>query len=102
MRELSRSLFGGAQYRLELGAAISQGDLVTIKDLAERLGDPPGTSSVNTELKVLEAAGLLQRVARIGSDRRVFLQAKQSSYWSTCRELVEYARSWVVPARRSP
>jgi hypothetical protein len=101
VRELSRTLFGG-QYRLELGAAISEGDLVTIKDLAERPGDPPGTSSVNAELKVLEAAGLLQRVPRVGSDRRVFLQARPSSYWNTCRELVEYAQARAVPARGSP
>jgi hypothetical protein len=102
VRALSRTLFGGAQYRLEVGAAISPGDLVTIKDLAERLGDPPGTASVNTELKVLEAAGLLQRLPRVGSDRRIFLEAKPSSYWSTCRELVRQAQSQAVPAGRNP
>jgi DNA-binding transcriptional regulator GbsR (MarR family) len=93
VRSRSRALFGGAQYRLEVAAAISAGDLVTIKDLAEQLGDPPGKGSVNTELKVLEAAGLLERLPRVGSDRRVFLRAKPSPYWDTCRALIEDALS---------
>jgi len=99
VRSLSRLLFGGAQYRLEVGAALTVGDLVTIKDLAERLGDPPGKASVNTELKLLEKAGLLQRLPDVGSDRRVFLRPEPSSYWETCRELIEYARIRMAPAQ---
>jgi len=94
---LSRILFGGAQYRLEVGAAVESDALVNIKDLADQLGDPPGTASVNTELKHLERAGLLERLPRVGSDRRVFLRARPTSYWDTCRELVELARSGTAP-----
>ena len=101
MRELSRTLFGGAQYRLEVGAALNAGDLITIKDLAEQLGDPPGKASVNTELKLLEKAGLLERLPDVGSDRRVFLRPASSSYWDTCRELVRYAQSRTAPPVRS-
>ena len=37
MRERSRVLFGGAQYRIEIGAAIADGDgVVCIKDLAQQ------------------------------------------------------------------
>lgn len=97
VRDLSRILFGGAQYRLEVGAALASEELTSIKDLAERLGDPPGTPSVNTELKRLEEAGLLIRLPRVGSDRRVHLRARTSSYWDTCRELADFARSGPNP-----
>jgi hypothetical protein len=88
LRTLSRALFGGAQYRLEVGLAIAECDgLVCIKDLAEDLGDPPGTGSVNTELKVLERAGLLVRMAPEKGERRVYLARQDSMYWEFCREM---------------
>jgi DNA-binding MarR family transcriptional regulator len=88
LRSLSRALFGGAQYRLEVGRAIAVGDgLVCIKDLAEQLGDPPGSGSVNAELKILERAGLLARVPREKGERRVYLARQDSAYWSFCQEL---------------
>src|SRR6266566_2268322 len=87
LRERSRALFGGARYRLEVGAAIADGDgIVCIKDLADVLGDPPGTGSVNTELKVLERSGLLERVRRERGERRVYLLRRQSDYWKFCQE----------------
>jgi hypothetical protein len=87
LRERSRALFGGAQYRLEVGAAIGDSDgIVCIKDLAKVLGDPPGTGSVNTELKVLERSGLLNRVERERGERRVYLLRAESDYWKFCRE----------------
>lgn len=93
LRSLSRALFGGAQYRLEVGQAIAAGDeLVCIKELAERLGDPPGSGSVNTELKVLERAGLLVRVPREKGERRVYLTRQDSTYWSLCEELASRCR----------
>jgi DNA-binding MarR family transcriptional regulator len=88
VRALSRALFGGAQYRLEVGRAIANGDgFVCIKDLAEDLGDPPGTASVNAELKVLERAGLLVRVPKEKGERRVYLARQESAYWALCQEL---------------
>jgi hypothetical protein len=96
LRARSRALFGGAQYRLEVGAAIADGDgIVCIKDLAAQLGDPPGTGSVNTELKVLERSGLLERVERERGERRVYLFRKESSYWEFCQE----ARDAALPRR---
>ena len=89
-RERSRALFGGAQYRVEVGAAIARGDgVVCIKDLADELGDPPGNGSVNTELKVLERAGLLVRANPEKGERRVFLLRQESRYWGLCEELRE-------------
>jgi hypothetical protein len=75
LRLLSRALFGGAQYRLEVGLAIAVGDgLVCIKDLAEQLGDPPGSGSVNTELKILERrASWSACPARRGSGASIWL-----------------------------
>jgi hypothetical protein len=93
VRQLSRVLFGGAQYRMEVGAAIAAGDgVVCIKDLAAELGDPPGVGSVNTELKVLERAGLLVRTAPEEGERRVFLLRQESVYWQLCEELTSAAR----------
>src|SRR3954463_8704505 len=91
-RQLSRALFGGAQYRAEVGAAIAAGDgVVCIKDLAAQLGDPPGVGSVNTELKVLERAGLLVRAAPEKGERRVFLLRQDSVYWQLCEEMAAAA-----------
>jgi hypothetical protein len=95
-RRLSHTLFGGAQYRLEVGASISSSDLVTITDLARRLGDPPGKGSVSLELKVLESARLLERMPKVGSDRKVYLRAIESPYWDTCRALSAFAERGVV------
>jgi DNA-binding MarR family transcriptional regulator len=92
VRDLSRALFGGAQYRVEIGSAIAGSDgLVCIKDLADQLGDPPGNGSVNAELKVLERAGLVARVPRQKGERRVYLARQESAYWTLCRELVSRA-----------
>jgi DNA-binding MarR family transcriptional regulator len=94
LRSLSRALFGGAQYRLEVGCAIAEGDgLVCIKDLAEQLGDPPSAGSVNAELKILERAGLLVRVPREKGERRIYLARQDSVYWSLCQELASRCQS---------
>jgi hypothetical protein len=93
LRQRSRALFGGAQYRAEVGAAIARGDgVVCIKDLAADLGDPPGAGSVNAELKVLERAGLLTRAPRERGERRVYLLRQPSPYWALCEEMFREAR----------
>ena len=87
LRARSRALFGGAQYRLEVGAAIADGDgIVCLTDLAEHFAGTPGLASVNGELKVLEAAGLLTRAPKARGERRVFLTRQPSSYWQFCQE----------------
>jgi len=76
-RELSQTLLG-AQYRIEVGAAIAESDgIVCMVDLVKLLGDPPGKSSVNVELKVLERANLLAR-PNIKKDRRIDLVRQDS------------------------
>jgi hypothetical protein len=96
-------LFGGAQYRLEVGAAIADGDgVVCIKDLAQELGDPPGMGSVNTELKVLERAGLLGRAPRERGERRVYLLRQPSAYWTLCQELRDQSQVSRVARPRTP
>lgn len=87
IRQRSKALFG-AQYRVEVGAAIGRGDgVVCLKDLADDLGDPPGVGSVNAELRVLERAGLLVRAPRDPGSRKVYLLRQPSAYWSLCLEL---------------
>lgn len=41
---------------------------------------------MNTELKVLERAGLLVRVAHQEGERRVWLVRQKSTYWTFCQE----------------
>jgi hypothetical protein len=94
VRALSRTLFGGAQYRIEIGCAIARGDgFVCIKDLADELGDPPGSGSVNAELKILERAGLLVRGSREKGERRVYLARQESGYWDLCLEIASRSAS---------
>jgi hypothetical protein len=59
--------FGGAQYRMENGAAIAAGDGVV-------------------------CAGLLVRTAPEKGERRVFLLRQESVYWQLCEELTSVAR----------
>jgi hypothetical protein len=92
-RKRSKALYG-AQYRVEVGAAIAKGDgVVCIKDLALELGDPPGTGSVNAELKILERAGLLRRAPKDASSRKIYLLRQPSSHWDTCLELARESPS---------
>ncbi len=82
-RELSQTLLG-AQYRIEVGAANAESDgIVCMVDLVKQLGDPPGKSSVNAELKVLERAKLLTR-PNIKKERRIDLIREDSPWWDLC------------------
>jgi hypothetical protein len=86
-RALSHTIFGGAQYRIEVGAAIAESDgIVCMADLVRLLGDPPGKSSVNVELKMLERANLLSR-PNIRKERRIDLLRQESPYWDMCLAL---------------
>lgn len=97
-RELSRVLFGG-QYRIEVGAAIAElGGAVCMVDLVKLLGDPPGKSSVNAELKILERAKLLSRPSN-RRDRRIDLTPKENPYWEMCLKLRD-ASAKPKPKRR--
>jgi hypothetical protein len=84
-RVLSRRLFGGAQYRLEVGHAIaeSKDGLVSVPQLSQDL--ILVAQSVNQELLLLERVGLLSRMDDLGG-RTVYFQRQDSAYWSFCRE----------------
>jgi hypothetical protein len=100
-RRLSHELFGGAQYRIEVGAAIAESDgTVCMADLVKQLGDPPGKSSVNAELKVLERAGLLTRPAE-RHERRIELVREESPYWEMCSAVCKDTAVGRSPQRRS-
>jgi hypothetical protein len=47
--------------------------------------------SVNTELKILERAGLLVRLPKERGERKVYLERQESAYWQACVEWVERA-----------
>jgi predicted transcriptional regulator len=89
-RALSKALFGGAQYRIEIGAAIADLPIVNTAELAVQLHLV--RQSVNQELQVLERAGLLTRTP--GTDdggRKVFFFRQESNYWSFCTEALSNA-----------
>jgi hypothetical protein len=57
-RALSRTLIGGAQYRIEVGAASADaGGMVRTVELVETLGASARAGVGNAELEVLERAG---------------------------------------------
>jgi biotin operon repressor len=84
-RHLSKVLFGGAQYRLEVGAAVAgtSDGIVSVPSLAKELGLV--AQSVNQEVLLLERAGLLVRTDAMGG-RTVYFQREASTYWSFCQE----------------
>lgn len=88
-RFVSRAVFGGATYRIEIGAAIADRDIVNTAELAEDLGIV--RQSVNKELQILESVGLLTRPPR-GEGRKVFLMKEPSAYWEWCKEAMTNAR----------
>jgi DNA-binding transcriptional ArsR family regulator len=83
-RALSRVLFGGARYRIEIGAAIAGRRRVNTAELAAQLDI--ARQSVNQELRVLERAGLLRRIAGRGRGGEVFFMPQRSRYWRWCTE----------------
>jgi DNA-binding MarR family transcriptional regulator len=88
VRALSHRLFGGARYRVEVGAAISRRSrIANIRELADELGLAPQT--ISNELKRLEASGLLRRTDR--HERKVYLVGAETSYWAFCEELEQRA-----------
>jgi hypothetical protein len=88
VREFSKALFG-ASYRLEICAALTSGELVTLTTFAATLPTPPGTSSVAKELQTLETCGLLVRQPSVPGMRNVYLLVSDSQLWDVYRGLVE-------------
>jgi DNA-binding MarR family transcriptional regulator len=86
VRSYSKVVFGGAQYRVEIGAAIARGDgVVNTVELADQLGIV--RQSVNQELRILERGGLLVRTDKgPEAGRKVFLTRQDSHYWAFCEE----------------
>jgi predicted transcriptional regulator len=84
-RALSRLLFAGAHYRVEIGAAIADDSAkpVNTAELAEELN--LSRQSVNRELQLLESVGLLIRVEQ-DSGRKVYFLMQKSTYWAWCQE----------------
>lgn len=75
-----------------MAAAIAEGDgLVNLTELADLLGNPPGTGSVGTELKILRRAGLLAPVKGRRSDRKKYLERLDSPLWQSCVWLRDHA-----------
>jgi hypothetical protein len=93
VRTLSRAIFGGGGYRLEIAGALHSGKSFTAPDLG--LGilitDPPPGGSIHTELKCLKKAGLISPEEGARSDRSKSYVALTCAFWEACRELIELA-----------
>jgi hypothetical protein len=102
-RELSQRLFK-AQYRLEVGAAISRraaaGEGFSQKDIADELGDPPGKGGVSKEVATLRKSGLVKRAREDGSERTRPLVAVASPYWEMCQQLADQAAAYLGDAEQ--
>src|SRR4051812_2260198 len=91
-RAASRALYGGAQYRIEIGAAIAELSEPRVVTTAQTVRAISGISrqSVHHELRALEAAGLLTR-EDLPDRREVYWVPVDSLYWSSCLELRDRA-----------
>jgi predicted transcriptional regulator len=101
VRILSRLLFGGGQYRLEIGAAIARaGEQAAINTsvLAEEL--ELNRQSVNQELRLLEQLGLLRRLPNFDSGRKVYFIREPAPYWDFCEEIQRDAGQMLARGRR--
>lgn len=94
LRELSRAAFQ-QRYRLEvmLAVADSEDGLVSLTDLATRLGLP--ASNVQGALRSLIDTGLLTELPQ-GDSRRKFLLRSNSAAWDWARELRVHAETVVA------
>jgi predicted ArsR family transcriptional regulator len=95
-RALSKLLYGGAQYRVEVGAAIAEAlatdKMVNTAELADDLSLT--RQAVGHELNLFEQAGLLQRTDA-GSGRKVYFLIQPSSYWDWCKEARQEAATMI-------
>jgi DNA-binding MarR family transcriptional regulator len=90
LQTASKALFGN-QDRLIVSAAVAQaepGDLYA-QSIAAKLGI--SDNRVGPQLARLEAVGLLTRLPKVGSERRVYFARRESAYWklsvALCNEL---------------
>jgi DNA-binding MarR family transcriptional regulator len=88
LQELSRILMGN-QDRLPVTLAVAQMDPADLygKAIADELKMSP--NRVGAQLKVLEEAGLVLRLPKVGSERRQYFQRTKSSFWRLCEALCD-------------
>ena len=90
VRELSKLLFG-ALYRLEVIAQIDSERSFSLSEMSRRMGAPPSLSSLQKELKLLCALGMLMPQASTPNSREQLYVAVPSPMWDASREMVRRA-----------
>jgi DNA-binding MarR family transcriptional regulator len=85
---ISKLLFGN-QNRLVVAAAIAEAEPGTIyaRHIAESIGIVD--AYVGPQLAVFEKAGLLVRLPKIGGERIVYFERRDSSFWELCRAVCQ-------------
>ena len=87
VREVSKVLFG-ANYRLEVAAAIAAQDApFYLKRLVEITGIPH--SAVHVELRHLLEVGMLKDVPTFSGERIRYLDRSESVFWTLVREYLD-------------
>jgi DNA-binding MarR family transcriptional regulator len=83
VQRVSKALFGN-QDRLVVAAAVAEAEPGEL--FAQRIGEMLGLpdNRVGPQLARLEAAGLLTRVPRVGSERRQHFERRESAFWELC------------------
>jgi DNA-binding MarR family transcriptional regulator len=83
VQDASKTLFGN-QDRLVVAAAVAEAEPGTIYGqsvaAALRLSD----NRVGPQLARLEEAGLLVRLPKVGGERRVYFERRESAFWDLC------------------
>ena len=86
-RALSKLVYGGAHYRVEVGALIADerasSQPVNVAEVAEALS--LSRQAISNEFRLLDEAGLLRRTDP-GSGRKIFYLSAPSAHWEWCQE----------------
>ena len=102
-RVLSSRLFGGAHYRLEVAAAIAEGDgLVNLTALMQELPlSADRKVSVNNEIARLRNVGLLVPIEDPATVRRRWLRRVDSPCWQAFLDLRDRSQEYLGRAASS-
>lgn len=86
-QRVSKLLFGN-QDRLLVAAAIAEAEPGALYGQALAEAAHMSENRVGAQLPHFADAGLLVRLPKVGADRRVYYERRESAFWSLCTELM--------------
>lgn len=98
LRARSSRIFGGAEFRAEIGLVVGRSETVCKSELGRALvrvlDDPPSPTTINNEIDLLIDARLLEADApHPRNGKKHWKPVKPCAYWDFCAELAERSRA---------